>query len=106
MITVAVKDLATAKKVALWGTYGKGGFEHCRGTCGAHEYKEVRLIDCSTEHLQAILDGGYVDGVRPLIVGLGEYSKKTTTSLSRQIGHSQTPLIINFGKDSPIYKLP
>jgi hypothetical protein len=21
-------------------------------------------------------------------------------------GHSQTPLIINFGKDNPIYKLP
>ena len=40
------------------------------------------------------------------IVGLGEYSKKTTASLARQIGHSQTPLIINFGKDSAVYKLP
>jgi len=39
------------------------------------------------------------------IVGLGEYSKKMTTSISKQIGHEQTPLIINFGKDSPIYKL-
>jgi WD40 repeat protein len=39
------------------------------------------------------------------IVGLGEYSKKMTTNISRQIGHEQTPLIINFGKDSPIYKL-
>ncbi len=39
------------------------------------------------------------------IVGLGEYSKTMTTSISRQIGHEQTPLIINFGKDSPIYKL-
>ncbi len=39
------------------------------------------------------------------IVGLGEYSKKMTTSISRQIGHEQTPLIINFGKDNPIYQL-
>lgn len=40
------------------------------------------------------------------VVGLGEYSKKMTTNISREIGYSQTPLIINFGKDSPIYKLP
>ncbi len=39
------------------------------------------------------------------VVGLGEYSKKMTTNISKQIGHEQTPLIINFGKDSPIYKL-
>jgi uncharacterized caspase-like protein len=40
------------------------------------------------------------------IVGLGEYSKKMTTNISKDIGHEQTPLIINFGKDSPIYRLP
>ena len=40
------------------------------------------------------------------IVGLGEYSQKMTTNISKEIGHEQTPLIINFGKDSPIYKLP
>jgi len=40
------------------------------------------------------------------IVGLGEYSKKATTNISQAIGHSQTPLVINFGKDSPLYKLP
>jgi len=39
------------------------------------------------------------------IVGLGEYSRRATTNISREIGHSQTPLIINFGKDSPLYKL-
>jgi WD40 repeat protein len=39
------------------------------------------------------------------VVGLGEYSKKMTTNISKQISHEQTPLIINFGKDSPIYKL-
>jgi len=36
---------------------------------------------------------------------LGEYSKQTTTDISKKIGHSQTPLIINFGKDNPIYNL-
>ena len=39
------------------------------------------------------------------VVGLGGYSKKMTTDVSKQIGHTQTPLIINFGKDYPIYRL-
>ncbi|MEI6154774.1 MAG: caspase family protein, partial [Deltaproteobacteria bacterium] len=39
------------------------------------------------------------------LVELGAYSKQTTTDLSKQVGHSQTPLIINFGKDNPVYKL-
>lgn len=39
------------------------------------------------------------------IVGLGEYSRKMTADISKEIGHSQTPLIINFGKDSPLYQL-
>ncbi|MDP2854179.1 MAG: caspase family protein [Smithellaceae bacterium] len=39
------------------------------------------------------------------VVGLGEYARKMTTTISKQIGHEQTPLIINFGKDSPLYKL-
>jgi hypothetical protein len=43
---IAVKDLETAKKVAVWGTHGKSGTE---------PLKYVRLIDCETSHLQAIL---------------------------------------------------
>ncbi|MDD5170101.1 MAG: caspase family protein, partial [Syntrophales bacterium] len=39
------------------------------------------------------------------VVGLGEYSKKMTTDLSKEIGHTQTPLIINYGKDNPVYML-
>ncbi len=39
------------------------------------------------------------------VVGLGSYSKERTTNISKEIGHSQTPLIINFGKDYPIYQL-
>ncbi|MDP2839339.1 MAG: hypothetical protein Q8O11_04720 [Syntrophales bacterium] len=36
---------------------------------------------------------------------LGGYSKQATADISKEIGHSQTPLIINFGKDQPVYKL-
>jgi hypothetical protein len=39
------------------------------------------------------------------VIGLGEYSKKMTMNISKEIGHEQTPLIINFGKDKPLYKL-
>lgn len=42
---------------------------------------------------------------RVTVEGLGEYSQKTTTKISKEIGHSQTPLIIKYGKDRPIYKL-
>ncbi|HUK99794.1 MAG TPA: caspase family protein [Nitrospirota bacterium] len=36
---------------------------------------------------------------------LGEYAKQTTGEISKKTGHSQTPLIINFGKDYPVYNL-
>mgnify|MGYP003796551667 CR=1 FL=1 len=39
------------------------------------------------------------------LVELGGYSKQTTATISKEIGHSQTPVIINFGKDSVLYKL-
>ena len=39
------------------------------------------------------------------LVELGEYAKQTTTELSKKTGHNQTPLIINFGRDYPMYNL-
>lgn len=42
---------------------------------------------------------------RVTVVGLGDYSKKKTTEISKSIGHSQTPLIINFGRDNPLYQI-
>jgi len=39
------------------------------------------------------------------LVELGGYAKQTTTDISKKMNHSQTPLIINFGKDNPIYLL-
>ena len=44
-----------AKENALWGTFGKGGVEHCHGTCPKHQLRWKRLVDCSTPHLKAIL---------------------------------------------------
>ena len=43
------------RDTAVWGTYGKGGVEHCAGTCPLHRFAWKKLIDCDTEHLQAIL---------------------------------------------------
>lgn len=42
---------------------------------------------------------------RVSLVELGEYSKAATTEISKGLGHRQTPLIINFGKDNPVYNL-
>ncbi len=39
------------------------------------------------------------------VVGLGSYSQDKTRGISEEIGHTQTPLIINFGRDYPIYQL-
>jgi len=39
------------------------------------------------------------------VVELGKYSKIKTIELAKKIGHSQTPLIINFGKDNLVYRL-
>ncbi len=39
------------------------------------------------------------------IIELGEYSKNSTAEISRKLQHSQTPLLINFGKDTQVYRL-
>lgn len=33
----------------MWGTYGKGGAEHCAGTCPEHRLVWKKLVDCDTE---------------------------------------------------------
>lgn len=52
---VAVRGMQAAKLTAMWGTYGKGGVEHCNGRCPEHRLTWKRLVDCDTEHLFAIL---------------------------------------------------
>jgi hypothetical protein len=39
----------------LWGTYGKGGFEHCAGMCPEHQLHYKPLEECDSDHLQMIL---------------------------------------------------
>lgn len=60
MFTIKTATLELAKRAASWGTYGKGGWEHCHGRCPLHQYREVRLVDCTTEHLQTLLNDGWV----------------------------------------------
>ncbi|MBN2514109.1 MAG: caspase family protein [Sedimentisphaerales bacterium] len=79
---------ASDKQAAMDGYKGNGLFTHA-------------LLDGLNNNKEADKNK---DG-KVTVVDLGEYSRKTTTNISKQIGHEQTPLIINFGKDSPIYKL-
>ena len=37
------------------------------------------------------------------VINLGRYSQKMTTELSTKLGHPQTPFIINFGRDNPLF---
>lgn len=39
-------------------------------------------------------------------MGLGEYARTRTMGLAKALGVPQTPLILNFGKDYAIYRLP
>jgi len=39
------------------------------------------------------------------VQSLGSYSKEMTIELSSKIGHPQTPLIVNFGKDSRLFEV-
>lgn len=51
--------LDEAKQNAIWGTFGKHGVTHCNGTCPLHQLRYVRLMDCETSHLLAILATQY-----------------------------------------------
>lgn len=59
LANVVVASMEEAKERAVWGTFGKGGVEHCAGGCPEHQLTWKRLIDCKTEHLQAILRTQY-----------------------------------------------
>lgn len=40
------------------------------------------------------------------VENLGTFTKERTAEISGRLGHRQTPLIINFGKDSILFRLP
>ncbi|MCE1225635.1 MAG: caspase family protein [Geobacteraceae bacterium] len=56
--------------------------------------------------LQGIENGGEVDRGKDgnvTVQDLGLYSQEKTSELSAKLGHPQTPLIINFGRDNPLF---
>ncbi|MFH2204029.1 MAG: hypothetical protein ABIJ96_12995, partial [Elusimicrobiota bacterium] len=59
------------------------------------------LLKGLSDNRDADLDGDQMVG----LVELGAFSKKTTARLSRDMGRSQTPVIIGFGTDIPLYRL-
>jgi hypothetical protein len=79
---------ASDKQAAMDGYQGNGLFTHA-------------LLDGMNNNKEADKNK---DG-KITVMGLGEYSKNKTTKISMESGHKQTPLIINFGKDSPLYQL-
>ncbi len=79
---------ANDKQTALDGYKGNGLFSHV-------------LLEGLNDNWQAT--GGKDNKVT--VMSLGDYTKKATADISKQVGHSQTPLIINFGKDYPLYQL-
>ena len=58
--------------------------------------------------LQGILNGKDVDKDKTgqvTVKSLGLYTKEKTSQISKQLGHPQTPYIINFGKDTSLFSV-
>jgi len=56
--------------------------------------------------LQGIAHGGDVDKEKSgkvTVKSLGLYSREMTSEISARLGHPQTPFIINFGRDNPLF---
>ncbi|MDF1590784.1 MAG: caspase family protein [Desulfobacterales bacterium] len=79
---------ASSKEAAMDGYQGNGLFTYT-------------LMDGLSNKTEADRN---TDG-RISLEELGGYSKQTTTEISKKVGHQQTPLVINFGKDNPVYLL-
>jgi hypothetical protein len=75
-----------------WGTFGKGGVEHCAGTCQEHPLRWKLLTDCDTEHLQTILrtqrqvyDTDYAEAIRIILVGRGAKPNAFSRKAEREL---------------------
>jgi WD40 repeat protein len=79
---------ASTKEAAMDGYQGNGLFTHA-------------LLEGLDNKKEADTNN---DG-KISVVELGDYAKQETITTSRKAGYQQTPLIINFGKDSPVYQL-
>lgn len=79
---------ASSKQEAMDGYKGNGLFSY-------------HLIDGLNNNRKADSNQDH----RISVIELGAYAKKQTEETSARIGHRQTPLIINFGKDAVLYNL-
>ncbi|MBI5208734.1 MAG: caspase family protein [Elusimicrobia bacterium] len=79
---------ANSIQAALDGYQGNGLFS-------------AALLEGLSERREADADGDGSIGREEL----GEYARARTEAISGRLGRSQTPLIISFGKDGPLYKL-
>jgi len=84
---------------------------------GLHIYASAGSVQTATDGykgnglytyalLQGIENGREVDRERDgsvTVKDLGLYSQEKTTDISSKLGHPQTPLIINFGRDNPLF---
>jgi hypothetical protein len=75
-----------------WGTYGKGGVEHCAGTCPHHRLRVKRLSDCDTAHLQMILKNqrqvyynGYAEAIHEILIERGVKPEKFSLQAEKEL---------------------
>jgi hypothetical protein len=81
-----VADIEDAKKIARWGTRGKSGHE---------PLDWVKLIDCETEHLEAILATqphiASFEGLREIIEGIIADRKAAAAKAAKRARKKKEP---------------
>ena len=81
-----VADLEDAKKIARWGTRGKSGRD---------PVKWVKLIDCETDHLEAILATqphiASFEGLREIIEGILADRKEAAAKAEKRARKKKEP---------------
>jgi len=130
-IVEATKKIKSLNQLLIFDTCHAGGMDNI--VSGLYDARMAVIakkmglhIYASASSLEAAMDGYKGNGLfthhllkgldnnqeadtnkdnRVSIVELGAYTKEQTTEASRKVGHRQTPMIINFGKDSPLYQL-
>jgi len=130
-IVDATKKIKSLNQLLIFDTCHAGGMDNI--VSGLYDARMVVIakkmglhIYASASSLEAAMDGYKGNGLfthhllngldnnrkadtngdkQVSIVELGAYTKGQTIDASGKMGHRQTPMIINFGKDSPLYRL-
>jgi len=106
-----VYSFETYVRTAKWGTFGKGGVEHCAGRCPEHQLRFKKLIDCDSDHLQMILKNQRQVEESPflkriihyILIGRGEtpepFSAKAEAKLFKQMAAAERkhPIVVQSG---------